>query len=369
MKYIKQLDSVRALAVSLVIISHWISSDSIINFIPNGLIGVDIFFVLSGFLITRILMENRKSLEATDNYPSSILKNFYARRVLRIFPVYYIFIFLLLIFRKHVAAHVDAAFPYLITYTSNYYFFKLKGYDGVLSPLWSLSVEEQFYLLWPWIIVFVRQRFLLRAIVIFILFGIATQYLFLPYIMSDILTTSCFDAFGLGALLAWQITYQPQRLPTFYKWSAIAALLSFIVGVPMLINRHLVILPSRTLISIVALWLITYVVYRHNSDKLRMKWLFNNSRVILLGKISYGVYLFHLMIPKLTDAIAYRLFSIHTEDVRSPKWLLLMILVINFIFLFIVSWLSWTFIEQPFLRLKKYFGYRTVRTKKDDAEN
>src|SRR5258706_16450661 len=101
MRYIKQLDSVRAIAVLLVIISHWIPPYYLINKIPNGGLGVDTFFVLSGFLITWILLSNRQKAEQEDILKRSVIKNFYIRRTLRIFPIYYLVLILLLIFHSY----------------------------------------------------------------------------------------------------------------------------------------------------------------------------------------------------------------------------------------------------------------------------
>jgi peptidoglycan/LPS O-acetylase OafA/YrhL len=98
MKYFKQLDSVRALAVILVMLSHWIPKDNLINKIPNGSIGVDVFFVLSGFLISRILFENRNKADRDNITKSVVFRDFYIRRALRIFPIYYLLILLILIF-------------------------------------------------------------------------------------------------------------------------------------------------------------------------------------------------------------------------------------------------------------------------------
>ncbi len=209
MKYIRQLDSIRAFAVFLVILSHWFSPYSAINFFPNGAIGVDIFFVLSGFLITGILLENRKFAEANEFSKSTTVKNFYVRRVLRIFPVYYLFIFLLLIFHEHTGTHIKSAFPYFVTYTSNYYFFNLQEWDGMLSHLWSLSVEEQFYLIWPWVMIFVRRKYFLHAVIIFLCIGIATTNIFIHNNIADLLTTTCFDSFGFGAFLARFSVFKP----------------------------------------------------------------------------------------------------------------------------------------------------------------
>src|ERR1700754_2151344 len=154
MRYIKELDSIRAIAVLLVIISHWIPPNIPINILPNGPIGVNIFFVLSGFLITWILLENRKKTEELENTRGTVLKNFYIRRILRIFPIYYLVVFVLYIFSESSGTEIRSALPYYLTYTSNFHFFYIDKWDGILSHLWSLAVEEQFYLLWPSIMLF-----------------------------------------------------------------------------------------------------------------------------------------------------------------------------------------------------------------------
>src|SRR5687767_3808258 len=96
--YMPQLDALRAFAVFLVIISHWFSREHIVNrYTDNGTLGVTLFFVLSGYLITGILLKNKNSIEQGGSIKSA-LKTFYIRRSLRIFPVYYLLIFVLLIF-------------------------------------------------------------------------------------------------------------------------------------------------------------------------------------------------------------------------------------------------------------------------------
>ena len=104
MNYIKPLDSLRAIAVFLVIIWHWLGKSNGLNNFPNGPMGVVIFFVLSGFLITRILLEGRNKIESAGSSKMIFFKNFYIRRSLRIFPLYYIvvgafFIYSIFIFK------------------------------------------------------------------------------------------------------------------------------------------------------------------------------------------------------------------------------------------------------------------------------
>ncbi|HVZ97556.1 MAG TPA: acyltransferase [Chitinophagaceae bacterium] len=355
----KQLDSLRAIAVILVIISHWIAADRWINTTPNGVIGVDIFFVLSGFLISWILFENRKKAERIHTSKSTLLKNFYVRRTLRIFPIYYATIFLLLIFSKASASNIHGAFLYFVTYTSNIYFFKIKVWDGVLSHLWSLAVEEQFYLIWPWIILFTNKKYLRSVIVIFIFIGIAGQYLMQEVRMGDILTFTCFDAFGLGALLAWQLSFKPKELKKFYHvlsfFSAIALVL-FVAGI---VQESWSYVPLKTLISILSLWVITYIVLHYETNTIRLKIIWNNRVLIFLGKISYGMYLYHNILPRMLNLkLINKYVNPLLPDVLYKEHWWYLFIGENAVLLIIVSWLSYTLFEKRFLGLKKYFGYQ-----------
>src|ERR1700741_2978178 len=120
MTHYKQLDSLRFFSVLAVMIGHWISWDT------NGFIlkefhwgnGVIFFFVLSGFLITEILIRQRSSIEGGLRTLGQVLKNFYVRRTLRIFPVYYLLIFFLFYVNYK---HTRELFPYLVSYTTNIY--------------------------------------------------------------------------------------------------------------------------------------------------------------------------------------------------------------------------------------------------------
>lgn len=133
MKYVKELDSLRAIAVIFVIISHWIPQSNIINKIPNGPIGVDIFFVLSGFLISKILFENRNKAEEFNLPKMTLVKNFYVRRTLRIFPIYYLTIFVLLLLSNKTGIDIESGLIYYLTYTTNFYFFNIQYWNGVIS--------------------------------------------------------------------------------------------------------------------------------------------------------------------------------------------------------------------------------------------
>jgi peptidoglycan/LPS O-acetylase OafA/YrhL len=366
MKYLKQLDSLRAFAVVLVIISHWVPGHIFLNRIflgSLGGIGVDIFFVLSGFLITAILFNNRNKAEELNISKSALVKNFYIRRTLRIFPIYYLIIFSLLIFQKNIGSNIQPAFIYFATYTSNFYFYNTQEWDGMLSHLWSLAVEEQFYLLWPWLILFINKKYYLHIIIGFILIGIVTEYLLRDVKMGHILTFTCFDAFGLGALLSWVITFKSKTAGKFYSGVSICAIAAGIFFVLGILQKQWIYLSLRMIVSIITLWVISYMVLNQSSRDIKFKFLFNNKVLIFLGKISYGLYLYHNLIPQLLNAYVESIFP----DFLFKNYNWQMHLIVNSIILILVSWVSFILIEKRFLNLKKYFEYRTANSAENSA--
>jgi peptidoglycan/LPS O-acetylase OafA/YrhL len=357
MRYIRQLDNIRAIAVILVIISHWIRKDHFINFTPNGLIGVDLFFVLSGFLITRILLTNRLEAESVRSGKFKLMLNFYVRRMLRIFPIYYITIFALLIFHNFLGTHIQIGFIYFLTYTSNYYFFKMQNWDTIVSHLWSLSVEEQFYIIWPIVMLFLPWKHIQKTIFIFIICGILSQLIFRATQFGDILTSSCFDAFGLGALLAWQVIVKPVPMARFFKLLSGAALVAMIVLGSIAFDRSYYFLFGRLAIRIIGLWFITYTIYREDKINNSPKHILNNPWLMRMGKISYGIYLYHLIIPTLLVKLSEKYFDFLMPLFQRGGLYFVILLIIQFLILIGISALSWRYIEKPLLNLKKYFRY------------
>ncbi|MEO5997819.1 MAG: acyltransferase [Chitinophagaceae bacterium] len=356
MRYIKQLDSIRALAVLSVIVEHWLPKESKINFFVNGSMGVEVFFVLSGFLITGILINNKiKSEESPGINKISIFKNFYVRRTLRIFPIYYLAIFFLLIFHEISETNIKPNFIYFLTYTTNFYFYKIQAWDGIVSHLWSLAVEEQFYIIWPFIILLIPKKYLLHIITLFIAIGLASQHYWAKTEFDNLLVMTCFDSFGMGALLSWIIIFKPQRLNQFYKIIFVLGLLSSGLLIVELVKPMHSWFSDRTLHSIIALWIISYIMEKEQKNQLRFTFIFNNKFLLFLGKISYGIYLYHFIIPMFT--VKY-LKSINSNiTTMESKWSFYVLYAEYFCILLLVSWLSWRLIEKPVLSLKKYFNY------------
>jgi peptidoglycan/LPS O-acetylase OafA/YrhL len=137
--FIKELDTFRFIAVALVMISHWVP-DSLVNKVPNGFIGVTFFFVLSGFLISYNLLVTKKQIDEEYRItPGKALLNFYLRRTLRIFPLYYLVIIILFISNRNI---FERDTIWYVTYSSNILSFLDQEWHGMLSHFWSLAVEE-----------------------------------------------------------------------------------------------------------------------------------------------------------------------------------------------------------------------------------
>ena len=218
MKYIKGLDALRALAVAIVVIGHsrihlfYADHGPVGNFfqvlLPSDMFGVDVFFVLSGFLITSILLHADKGI-----HPKIIvLRNFVARRTLRIFPVYYLTLLILwIIHYPDIREHL----LWFLTYTSNILCFKTHTWNA-FSHTWSLSVEEQFYLLWPWFILFVNKKYFNYLFAFFILSAPVSAFISMKIFhgLAPILLPDCFDSFGIGGLYAY-CSLTPERIRKF----------------------------------------------------------------------------------------------------------------------------------------------------------
>ncbi len=198
-----QLDGLRAVAVALVLVQHYLGEWPTIRRIGPGGLGVGLFFVLSGFLITRILLDLREHVAAGRQTLGGGLRAFYARRFLRIWPLYYA---VLLAAAAVGVPAVRRSFAWHATYLSNFYFARRGSWDGPVTPFWSLAVEEQFYLLWPLVILCVPRRWLVRAIAAVLLLCPLMRLVYLrglevgPFAVG-MLPFGCTDQLVWGALL------------------------------------------------------------------------------------------------------------------------------------------------------------------------
>jgi peptidoglycan/LPS O-acetylase OafA/YrhL len=211
MTFQPRLDSLRGYAIAAVFIGH-------LGFLDCGWTGVQAFFVLSGYLITGVLLESRDAGASARQY----FVNFHIRRALRIFPVYVVYIFLPLAIAGLLGDSVYPAvhenflenIPYLATYTENFYNIAAGSATALYSHLWSLSVEEQFYLIWPFVLFFTNRDSAWKLCACLIVAGPLIRLAELAWQLQEGLpsqlaagrfiyyfTASHADAFAFGAIL------------------------------------------------------------------------------------------------------------------------------------------------------------------------
>lgn len=367
MQHVKGLDTLRAFAVFLVIIEHfgvWFDDTSPSGrfirqvIIPDGGFGLQLFFVLSGFLITGIL------LEARDNAGSKglILRNFYVRRALRIFPIYYLLVAALYLVRyPDIREHIG----YYLTYTFNVVCHRTNSWNS-FSHTWTLDVEEQFYLLWPVAVLFTPGKYFRQMALAAIATGIATTWYAINRQghMAPLLVQNSLDAFALGGLYAWH-HQQPKRESWFRRKLLPAAIVAttayFIIKGALLTGtmKNDWLFLTKTINSIVALQLIIIVV--NAREGLVKKYLLENAALNYLGKISYGIYLYHYVYINyccgIVNAFFYKItlpaptLNAIIHDHHVDYWLQVAIMVV-------VAAVSYRFIEQPLLKLKDKFSYK-----------
>lgn len=342
LRYIKGLNGLRAIAVILVIISHWLPNIKLATMFPIGRIGVDIFFVISGFLISRILFNEKNIADSNFTMKLKAVKNFMIRRTLRIFPIYYL---LLLFLYSTNGAEFRNNILYYLTYTTNFFFYNTQSWHGMTAHFWSLSVEEQFYLFWPFLLLFLNKKYLLKFIIFIIVFG-SIFSIAIKNGMSFILTLSCLNAFGLGAIYAYIVCYKP----FFSQITHRVIRFLFIPLITLLILNFIVFklsyFPIRLIISFITLNIIRICV-EENSKSMIFKFL-NFKFLDFIGVISYGLYLFHNPFTNYWRRLFLKI------GVQSRIDNIYLDFLIKFSVLVFISYLSWKLLEQPILKLKKY---------------
>ncbi len=234
-RYMPQLNALRAFAVLAVIVQHYwprSATPGPLRAVEWGGYGVRLFFVLSGFLITGILLRYRDEIERGAATAGAQLRRFVIRRTLRIFPIYYLVVLAVCILGIGPARQV---WPYLLTYTTNWHIAASGAWIGQLSHLWSLAAEEQFYLAWPLVALLAPRRWLLPTTLLVIAAAPAYRCVAAlagwPYSDLDLLPLIALEALGIGALLAqgWHARSAAGRWErALCRWVAPVALVAIV---------------------------------------------------------------------------------------------------------------------------------------------
>ncbi|HVZ93046.1 MAG TPA: acyltransferase [Phycisphaerales bacterium] len=399
------LDGLRGLAILLVMLFHQTVmshvnavDNALFNIMGVGWCGVDLFFVLSGFLITGILLDTRDG--------PGYFRTFYARRTLRIFPLYYAVVIAVFVVVPVAAKLTDSSFlnERIQQFQASggspiWYWLYLQNYSmawthsfqhRMIGVVWSLAIEEQFYLVWPAVIYFCR-----RVSLKWVCFGLIAAAIALRIwivargshpIVAYILTPTRMDSLAIGALVAIQARERAGL--TAWTRAAPAASVGGLAGAVALVvidgvmgwstafdtaptsaeirsmNGPLVQMFGFTLFAIGFAGLLVMCLTSERGSLLHRT--FGSSTMRMLGKYSYALYLFH---APIRGAIRDKVFGPVVEGkppphIPFPKILgsetpaQVLFYVVATLATLALAWLSWQLFEKHFLKLKKYFEYR-----------
>jgi peptidoglycan/LPS O-acetylase OafA/YrhL len=381
-KHLPALDGVRGLAILLVLVFHlmlfnnntgnplW---DRVGELRGLGFLGVDLFFVLSGFLITGILYDTL--------HDPHYFRSFYMRRFLRIFPLYYGFLVLLIILAAVSHVHWDGRQYVLLTYLQNTgIWFPTDGFHpGWLvdvNHFWSLAVEEQFYFAWPLLVFLIKDRrrliqlALLLSACAFIL-RTCLSFHTTPFIIGMVHeSTLCrMDTLMIGGCLA--LLLRGERVPFTRRAAAWWFWISMIVMVVFAFTHPRIDLSSAIFIGTVgySMCAIAFAALIFLSLDPASLWsrVFQARWLRSFGKYSYGMYVLHILVGSLVSigfnkmlGTSLRIFL--TPYLHSRPLAIIVEFCVSVAAVYVAACLSYNLYEVHFLRLKRYFGYRKERS-------
>lgn len=366
--HFKGLNTLRFIAASLVVLHHSATIGrkyelfNIENFslFRNGANAVSFFFVLSGFLITYLLLKEKNQTKTIS------IKSFYLRRVKRIWPLYFLLIFIGTIFLPFFFSlfNIDYQMPYTLSQTWYYFLFffpilVLFNYGNhFLEPLWSIGVEEVFYLIWAPLFKFIKKS------LIPILFIIAIKLSLSIYIQIQGIDTSTnlfaflihnysFETMAIGALGAYLLFTTPYKsLETSILFAKpIKYILYFIVIIYLCFNINIdnciwnFVFKTPVLSPLIISLLYLYIIISYTLSFKEKK---ENKALFLLGEISYGIYMYHMGVMFFVVLIFSKLKAF------IPNTLLIItFLIAVFLLTIVISSLSKRYFENFFLRKKE----------------
>ncbi len=343
----------RAVAVSLVALAHWALAD-----FPLGEVGRLPLFVLSGYLISGIIWKNNIYWGGAPGWGRR-LGIFYTRRFLRIIPPYY------------AALALGALLPlaalhqypgWFLLPASNLLCYQLRHWPEGVGHYWSMAVEEQFYLLWPLLLGLIKRRagwlwLLVAGSVAYRAYSVYYQVPATP-VFATVMLPASLDLFALGALLRLHTATARSRAISAVPWPGWPALATWAAWAMLWLG-------TRQSLRAEQLWIVAYPVLGAVAGYLTLRWLMRSppqARWLAhpwaqwLGQRSYGLYLYHLMLPVFYQRLVY-----HVLPAASPWrqwWLgpLPTVLVLTPLALALCA-ISWRWLEAPLEKLKTRFVY------------
>lgn len=337
-----ELDALRGLACLVVVFHHFKP-----HLLPFGWAAVDLFFILSGYLITAIIIRHANE--------DRFLLNFYVRRGLRIWPVYYLTVLTIAAASPWLPRyHNFDGLPYILTYTQEvglHWGWRFPMFSEYTAHMWSLAIEEQYYLIWPALICLVGRR---GVVPLAIAVAVAAVWARSTGMYWRILLTRA-DGLAMGAMLA---SLFASREAIRSHW-AVPRVLTALGAVSLTYLTVLIALGgmprpeappwpglSMLMINLLGTSIIGLVIYHRGKPSLAI---LRRPRLVWVGQLSYGIYVYHYILMLLSDDIARAL-----GRGGRPFWRE----AITVALVFGLAAVSWRFFELPLLRLKDRFEYR-----------
>jgi len=372
-RHIPALDGIRGVAILLVLFDHlfWANGrtgSKIFDFIStirgSSYVGVNLFFALSGFLITGILLDTLKS--------PHFFRDFYARRSLRIFPLYYSFLLLLLCLTPWLHLTWSGWQYYYLTYTASLVSvfrhapLELRYFN--IKHFWSLQVEEQFYWIWPVIVYRFRKArsivrisllgcgaaFSVRVLCVLLKSNPAFSDQYLPYSFTPACADNILYGCCLAALIRTADREQVLRLAGYIFPASLAILcvLGIVNGGLDWMNPSTGWLIATLGFSVVGIASASTIALALTSGS-RTARFFQMSFLRFMGKYSYGIYVFHYSVASVMAPLR----SFFNAHLHTKALAVLFAALIAAVLSIGIAWLSYKFFETPFLRLKRFFSY------------
>lgn len=352
------MDGLRGIAILLVVFYH---NFGFAKYFFFGWLGVDLFFVLSGFLITDILLR-------TVNKPG-YLKNFYAKRVLRIFPLYYLSLILFLLILPQIKSFpIDFSFYidhqwWFWTYLQNWFliFHDVGNTTTAIQHYWSLAVEEQFYIVWPVVIFLIRKpKWLLTIAGLLLLTVICTRLYMWTIQIKDLnyfglYTYTRIDGICIGSMLA---IFQFRRSPFITKYfTGLILLLAAMNFVFYSVNKqYQLTYPYLAVVGYTTFAMLFAIVVHEaiQGENKIINFLLKIKLLRFFGKISYGLYVFHW--PVYLILYSWMEEKIKTITTLSEHNLVIVVSILLTVIGVLISIISFYTFESYFLKKKKIFN-------------
>lgn len=365
--YFPGLNGIRAIAAMVVVISHINNRLPYFNLEKGPLLtaadyAVTVFFTLSGFLITYLLLAEKSEKKFID------IKKFYIRRILRIWPLYYLYLLITMLIigfdqlRWPILLYIFMV-PNLRNSIAQYFsglVSKMPGGNFLVGHYWSLGVEEQFYGFWPWVVQ--KAKYLLILLVCFpILYILLKIILNLTEAPKSILLFVNYTRFGcmaIGALGAYLYFYNKEWM-TYLLNRKVFEILAIFFFVLVLFNKFHIAPPiNHEIASVFTLVIIINQI--SNSKKL---FSLENKVLNFLGKISYGLYVWNPLLIYLVSLI-YQNYFLNIK--MNAALLVILVFTINTVVIIGVSYVSYEYFEKRFLRIKhKYTTVKSSATREE----